>query len=87
MEPVFLDRMGQVFPERIGKITSRLREVRAGLPTERRFFRRQVGQGSYWEMIERLVALSKRRAGFSDDQAMDIPRTFRRPGGEQVSLF
>ncbi len=87
VEPVFLDRMGQAFPERIGKITSRLREVRAGLLTERRFFRRQVGQGSYWEMIERLVALSKRRAGFSDDQAMDIPRTFRRPGGEQVSLF
>ena len=87
VEPVFLDRMGQAFPERIGKIMSRLREVRAGCPTERRFFRRQVGEGRYWEMIERLFALSKRRAGFSDDQTMDVPRTFRRPRGEQVSLF
>ncbi|MBX3301761.1 MAG: PA0069 family radical SAM protein [Nitrospira sp.] len=87
VEPVFLDRMGQAFPERIGKIMSRLREVRAGCLTESRFFRRQAGEGSYWEMIEQLFALSKRRAGFSDDQAMDIPRTFRRPRGEQVSLF
>lgn len=87
VEPVFLDRMGQAFPERIGKITSRLREVRAGGLTEKRFFRRQVGQGNYWEMIEQLFALSKRRAGFSDDDAMDIPRTFRRPRGEQVPLF
>lgn len=87
VEPVFLDRMREAFPERIGKITSRLREVRSGAITERRFFRRQVGQGNYWEMIDQLFALSKRRAGFSDERAMDIPRTFRRPGGEQVSLF
>lgn len=87
VEPVFLDRMGQAFPERIGKIMSRLREVRAGGLTEQRFFRRQVGQGNYWEMIERLFALSKRRAGFSDDLTMGIPQTFRRPCGEQVSLF
>lgn len=87
VEPVFLERMGQAFPERIGKITSRLREVRAGSLVERRFFRRQAGQGSYWAMIERLFALSKRKAGFSDDQVMDIPRTFRCPRGQQVSLF
>ena len=87
VESVFLDRMRHAFPERVGKITSRLREVRAGGLTERRFFRRQVGQGSYWQMIEQLVALSKRRVGFSDDQAMDIPQTFRRPEGAQVSLF
>jgi DNA repair photolyase len=87
VEPVFLDRMRQAFPERIGKITSRLREVRAGALTEGRFFRRQFGQGRYWEMIEQLFALSKRRAGFSDDPTMDIPQTFRRPQGEQESLF
>ncbi|MBK9306082.1 MAG: radical SAM protein [Nitrospira sp.] len=87
VEPVFLDRMERAFPERIGKITSRLREMRSGAITEGRLFRRQVGQGSYWEMIDQLVALSKRKTGFSENQAMDIPRTFRRPGGEQASLF
>ncbi len=87
VESVFLERMGQAFPERIGKITTRLREVRGGGLTESRFFQRQVGQGSYWEMIEQLFSISKRRAGFSDDHAMDYPQTFRRPRGEQVSLF
>lgn len=86
-EQVFLERIGEAFPDRIGKITSRLREVRGGGLTERRFFHRQVGQGRSWEMIEQLFGLSKRRAGFSDESAMDIPRTFRRPCGTQGVLF
>ena len=87
VESVFLVRMQAAFPERIGKIRNRLREVRGGAITEGRFFRRQVGQGSYWEMLEQLFHLSKRKAGFSNDYAMGIPKTFCRPRGEQVPLF
>jgi len=87
LEAVFLDRMGETFPERIGKITNRLREVRGGALTERRFFKRQAGQGPYWELIEQLFALAKRRAGFSEDDTSAIPQTFCRPGVEQRSLF
>ncbi len=87
VESVFLERMREAFPDRIGKITNRLREVRGGALTEGRFFRRQVGQGSHWEMIEQLFTLSRRRAGFSEDHAMEIPQTFRRPRGEQMPLF
>ncbi|NOU11174.1 MAG: PA0069 family radical SAM protein [Nitrospira sp.] len=87
LEPVFLDRIGEAFPERIGKITNRLREVRCGSLTESRFFTRQAGQGPYWELIEQLFALAKRRAGFSENDMSAIPQTFRRPGVEQGSLF
>lgn len=87
VEPVFLERMKEAFPERIGKITSRLREVRGGALTEGEFFRRHTGKGVYWEMIERLFGLAKRRAGFTEDEASTIPDTFCRPGVEQVSLF
>ena len=87
LEPVFLDRIGEAFPERIGKITNRLREVRGGTLTESRFFTRQAGQGPYWEVIEQLFALAKRRAGFPEDNMSAIPQTFRRPGVEQGSLF
>jgi DNA repair photolyase len=87
LEPVFLERMQEAFPERIGKITSRLREVRGGALTESRFGRRQIGQGTYWDMIEQLFALAKRREGFLDDDRSAIPHTFRRLDGEQVSLF
>jgi DNA repair photolyase len=87
VEPVFLDRMRRAFPERIGKITSRLREIRAGGLTERRFFKRQSGQGPYWALIEQLFTIAKRRAGFPDDDMSAIPQTFRRPSAQQVSLF
>lgn len=87
VEPVFLERMKEAFPERIGKITSRLREVRGGALTEGRFFRRHTGEGVYWDMIEQLFSVAKRRAGFAEDNASTIPDTFRRPGVEQASLF
>lgn len=87
LEQVFLDRMGEAFPERIAKITNRIREVRGGVLTESRFFKRQAGHGPYWELIEQLFALAKRRAGFPEDDMNAISQTFRRPGAEQVSLF
>ncbi|NGZ08944.1 MAG: PA0069 family radical SAM protein [Nitrospira sp. LK70] len=87
LEPVFLERMREAFPGRIRKITNRLHEVRGGTLTESRFFKRQAGQGPYWELIEQLFALAKRRVGFSEDDMSIIPQTFRRPGTEQVSLF
>ncbi|OQW34764.1 MAG: radical SAM protein [Nitrospira sp. SG-bin1] len=87
LEPVFLDRIGEAFPDRLGKITNRLREIRGGVLTESRFFKRQTGQGPYWKLIEQLFLLAKRRAGFPDDDMTAIPQTFRRPGVEQVSLF
>ena len=87
LEPVFLERMREAFPERIGKITNRIREVRGGVLKETRFFKRQVGQGPYWELIDQLFTLAKRRAGFPEDDMNVTPQTFRRPGVEQVSLF
>ncbi len=87
VESVFLERMQEAFPERIGKITNRLSEVRGGTLTESRFFKRQTGQGPYWRLIEQLFALAKRRAGFTEDVTIAVPQTFRRPGVAQGSLF
>jgi len=87
VEPVFLERMQEAFPDRIGKIVARLREVRSGALTDSEFFRRHAGTGVYWDMVEQLFSVAKRRAGFADDNTDAIPETFRRPGGEQTSLF
>jgi len=84
---VFLERMQDAFPDRVGKIVARLREVRGGGLTDSEFFRRHEGTGVYWDMIEQLFSVAKRRAGFTDNNAGAIPDTFRRPGGEQTSLF
>jgi len=87
VESVFVDRIAEAFPERIGKITNRLREVRGGTLTESRFFKRREGQGPYWNLIEQLFELAKRKAGFPDEGLSPIPQTFRRPGREQLALF
>jgi len=87
VESVFVDRMREAFPERIGKITNRLREVRGGTLKESRFFKRREGQGPYWKLIEQLFYRVKRKAGFLDDGLSPIPTTFRRLGREQPSLF
>ncbi len=87
VEAVFLDRMTEAFPDRIGKIVKRLREVRGGAMTEGSFFERHRGKGVYWDMVERLFGMAKRRAGFTDVDTGSMVTTFRRPVGEQAVLF
>jgi DNA repair photolyase len=87
VEGVFLERMAEAFPDRIGKITNRIREVRGGKLTDSEFFSRHHGTGTYWELLERLFEVSKRRAGFPALDDKPISTTFRRPGLEQTTLF
>ena len=87
VEPVFLERIGRAFPDRVAKIVHRIREARAGAMTDGAFFSRHHGTGPYWTMIERLYDVARRKAGFEllDDTA--VPATFRRPDSVQAALF
>lgn len=87
VETVFLERMKLAFPDRYEKIVNRIREVRGGCLTEGAFFRRQRGNGEYWNVIERLFDVGRRRAGFPNEDESAVPDTFRRPGPVQASLF
>ncbi len=87
VETVFLERMAEAFPDRVKKILGRIRDVRGGKLSEGEFFARQTGQGEYWRTIEQLFEAGRRQAGFPDDSREPIPRTFRRPGNGQTSLF
>lgn len=87
VEPVFMERMAAAFPDRMAKMTSRIREVRGGALSEGAFFDRHRGSGPYWVMIEQLFQISRRRAGLSALCDMPVPATFRRPGLEQTALF
>jgi DNA repair photolyase len=83
VEEVFLERMRQQFPDRIGKIIHRLREVRGGPISDAAFFRRHEGTGTYWQTLEQLFEVAYRRAGFQPDQEDKVPDTFRRPEAQQ----
>lgn len=87
VEPVFMERMGEAFPDRIAKITNRIREVRGGAISQGSFFDRHRGSGPYWTMIEQLLKVGKRKAGFPAWDEAAAPATFRRPGVEQTVLF
>ncbi|MGQ0810614.1 MAG: PA0069 family radical SAM protein [Nitrospiraceae bacterium] len=87
VESVFLERMASAFPDRITKITNRIREVRDGRLSEGDFFKRHQGTGAYWNMIEQLFDMARRRAGFPFVEDHAIADTFRRPGGRQTRLF
>lgn len=87
VEPVFLERMAEAFPDRIRKIASRIRDVRGEKLSESELFKRHEGQGQYWKMIEQLFEAGRRSAGFPDEDGETVPRTFRRPGAVQTSLF
>jgi DNA repair photolyase len=87
VEQVFLERMAEAFPDRISKITHRIREVRGGSMSNGAFFTRHHGSGPYWDMIERLFTVARRKAGFLTLESDEVPRTFCRPGAEQAGLF
>jgi hypothetical protein len=87
VESVFLDRIKEIYPDRFAKITNRLRELRGGRLSESAFFDRHHGTGAYWQMIQQLFDVARRRAGFDEDVEDVIPDTFRRPGGAQTTLF
>lgn len=87
VESVFLERLRDTFPDRYGKITNRLREVRGGRLSDAAFFDRHHGAGTYWQVLEQLFRVAKRRAGFEDGDEDSMPNTFTRPGGCQTTLF
>jgi len=87
VEPVFLERVAAAFPDRLAKITHRIQEVRGGAMTDARFFSRHHGTGTYWSMIRQLYDLARRKAAFVELDEETVPRTFRRPGAEQITLF
>lgn len=87
VEPVFMERMAAAFPDRIAKITNRIREVRGGAISKGDFFERHRGAGPYWAMIEQLFEVAKRKAGFLPSPEERVSATFRRPGLEQTVLF
>ena len=88
VQPVFLERMAEAFPDRIKKIANRLKETRGGTLEEKRFFARHQGRGATWDTIEQLFDLAFRKEGFDRFERDDtIPATFTRPPKDQLDLF
>ena len=55
VEPIFLERMTHHFPDRIEKISRRLREMRGGTHSEKAFLQTALGTGSHLEHNQAIV--------------------------------
>ena len=87
VKEVFFERIGAAFPDRVKKIEARIREARGGELYDSRFFHRHRGTGVYWQTIESVFDLHRRRLGLDTPRAKLEVTPFRRPGPEQLSLF
>lgn len=89
VEPVFRERLGEAFPERVEKVLNAVREMREGRLNGRAFGQRMRGSGPRWRMIEDLFHTTCRRLGLNVEDENPNPQrttTFRRPG-ETPGLF
>jgi DNA repair photolyase len=90
--PVFLERLAAAYPDRVGKVTRAIREMRGGKMNQGEFGRRFEGLGPRWAMTERLFDAHAARLGLrtrmsgSESFDEDAPSPFRRPSA-QASLF
>ena len=81
---VFLTRLAEELPDRAERIANRIRDVRGGKLSESAFGKRQVGEGAYWDAIERLWRVWVDRLGLNG-RAEPTPAVDARPA--QGTLF
>ena len=80
----WLDRHAHLQKE---KVLGRLRQVRGGSLSDPRFFSRMRGEGPYARHLHDLFTTACRRHGLLTEAPSPTAEHFRRPGGQQLSLF
>ncbi len=85
--PLFERWLEEHFPERKDKVLNRVRSLRGGRLNDSRFHHRFHAQGPFADQIRGLFQLGCRRHGFEAGPPALSTAAFRRPGGDQLSLF
>ncbi len=87
VKDIFLDWLDRHFPSKKERVLSRLRELRGGKLYNATFGERLRGEGIFAEQIKQLFTVAARRAGLNRRDIELTTAHFRRPGGEQLTLF
>ena len=75
------------YPDRKGKVLSRIRSMRGGRLNDASFGSRMKGEGPFAEQISTLFESSRKRLGYLGGRTELSTEHFRRPGGSQIELF
>ncbi len=85
--PLFERWLEEHFPERKEKVLNRVRSLRGGKLNDSRFHHRFHAQGPFAEQVRGLFRLGISRHGYLQGPPELSVAAFRRPGGDQLSLF
>jgi DNA repair photolyase len=85
--PLFEQWLTQHFPQKKEKVLQHVRALRDGKLNDPQFGSRMRGQGIFAEQIEQLFGATCRKAGIEGNSPRLSTAAFRRPGGQQLSLF
>jgi DNA repair photolyase len=87
VKDLFQQWLSEHFPDRKKKILSHITDLRSGKLNDSDFKTRMKGQGVYADQIKSMFTLACRRAGIAAIREPLSTDSFRRPPGEQPSLF
>jgi len=86
VEPVFIERLRETFPDRADRVLSSIRDVRDGELNETDFGDRMVGKGPRWEIIRSLFETHCQRLDISQSERAEV-EPLEGQGRVQPSLF
>jgi DNA repair photolyase len=85
--PLFEQWLTQHFPQKKDKVLNRIRALRGGKLYDAKFGSRMTGEGIFAEQIEKMFDVACRKSGIADQSPTLSTAAFRRPSGDQLSLF
>jgi DNA repair photolyase len=88
LDELFRDWLQRHFPDRAERVMNRIHDLRGGKSYDATFGRRMTGTGPYSDLIRQRFSKRATQLGLNLHEAEPL-RTdlFRRPAGEQISLF
>jgi DNA repair photolyase len=86
VEPVFIERLREEFPDRADRVLNALREMRGGELNVSEFGDRMVGQGPRWEIVASLFETHCKRLGIDESERAEV-EPLDEQGKIQPSLF
>lgn len=87
VKDVFLQWLDDHAPGKKARVIDRLRDLRGGKLYDATWGKRLKGEGIFADQIAELFQVTARRAGLNQERVALSSAKFRRPGGQQLSLF
>ncbi|QDC37162.1 PA0069 family radical SAM protein [Sphingobium fuliginis] len=85
--PLFRAWLEEHYPDRAAKVMAIIHDIRGGRDNDANFGSRMRGQGVWADLIRTRFQKARKRAGFTGERVTLRTDLFRRPEGDQMSLF